>query len=346
VSDDLDLRGIDHRHEPDPQFRAALQRRLAAIVAGADPGSVTEARDLAMIDLSDEQLVPVTEIYVSVDSPISETRNRRRLAVAAAAVVVGVGVAAIAVNSLNSDDDVEPGAPTATTVTPTTVDPRRETGVRVNATYTVPDGWEHTRYGVTKGDPAIGMTIDPAGADATLHTSYCVAPGAPPEGRTIAKPESVGPRVGPTVDDLVSAWADLPGVDATAARDVTIDGFDGMQIEFTVPDYPAGDCNGLFGFCAYGESFRCESYLRDKDFSKDEAYQPLPHQHLKIWILDVNGFRHMILAGFSPDTSPQDRAALDEIVASIQFGTPNTGGMVYPDYSVAPTSVAPTTANS
>ena len=44
------------------------------------------------------------------------------------------------------------------------------------------------------------------------------------------------PPVGPTVDDLVTALADLPG-DATTAIDVTVDGFDGKQIEFTVPDY-------------------------------------------------------------------------------------------------------------
>ena len=44
------------------------------------------------------------------------------------------------------------------------------------------------------------------------------------------------PPVGPTVDDLVSALADLPG-DATTAIDVVIDGFDGKQIEFTLPDY-------------------------------------------------------------------------------------------------------------
>ena len=120
MSDDLDLRGIDHRHEPDPQFRAALQRRLAAIVAGTDPGSVTEARDLAMIDLSDEQLVPVKETYVSIDSPpSSETRNRRRLAMAAAAVVVVIGVAAIAINSMNSDGDEEPAPAVQPTVAPT-----------------------------------------------------------------------------------------------------------------------------------------------------------------------------------------------------------------------------------
>ena len=51
MSDDLDLRGIDQRHEPDPEFRAALERRIAAIVAGTDPGSVTGTRDIATIDL-------------------------------------------------------------------------------------------------------------------------------------------------------------------------------------------------------------------------------------------------------------------------------------------------------
>jgi Tol biopolymer transport system component len=51
MSDDLDLRGIDQRHEPDPEFRAALERRIAAIVAGSDPGSVTESREIATIGL-------------------------------------------------------------------------------------------------------------------------------------------------------------------------------------------------------------------------------------------------------------------------------------------------------
>ena len=51
MSDDLDLRGIDQRHEPDPEFRAALERRIAGIVAGTDPGSVTGTRDIATIDL-------------------------------------------------------------------------------------------------------------------------------------------------------------------------------------------------------------------------------------------------------------------------------------------------------
>lgn len=45
------------------------------------------------------------------------------------------------------------------------------------------------------------------------------------------------PPVGPTVDDLASAWSDLPAFDSTAPIDVTVDGFDGKMVEFTVPDY-------------------------------------------------------------------------------------------------------------
>ena len=52
----------------------------------------------------------------------------------------------------------------------------------------------------------------------------------------------VDPPVGPTVDDLASAWANLPGFNATAASDITVDGFHGKQVEFTVPDYNEEDC--------------------------------------------------------------------------------------------------------
>jgi hypothetical protein len=48
--------------------------------------------------------------------------------------------------------------------------------------------------------------------------------------------EPVDAPPGPTVNGLVSAYANLPGFGA-AARDVTVDGFEGKHIQFTVPDY-------------------------------------------------------------------------------------------------------------
>jgi transglutaminase-like putative cysteine protease len=97
----LDLRGIDQRHEPDPQFRAALHSRLAAIVNGTDLGSVTEAPDLAMIDLE----------------PASEKREPTRhglriakviLAVAAVVAIIVVATREVEVVAVNPLVDIQP----------------------------------------------------------------------------------------------------------------------------------------------------------------------------------------------------------------------------------------------
>ncbi len=165
---ELERRLIDAFHED------AQRARLVHPDASSDDREGRSHLQLGDTRLEpDEQLVPVKEIYVSVDSPpTSETRNRRRLAIAAAAVVAVIGVAAIATNSPNSDDDVEPApavqptvapttvapttvapttvAPTTvapTTVAPTTVAPRTETGFLalhdgLSVTFTVPDGWD------------------------------------------------------------------------------------------------------------------------------------------------------------------------------------------------------------
>ena len=294
MSDDLDLRGIDHRQEPDPQFRAALQRRLAAIVAGTDPGSVTSP-----VFESEQQLVPVKENYVSVDSPpTSEVRNRRHIAMAAAAVVAVIGVAAIAINSMNSDDDVEPApavqptvAPTTTVATGTYIMSEFHTlgaNSDVRLTYAVPAGWEASGMGVGK-EPAV-VFFDYV---TNIYTDSCPS-------------VLVDPPVGPTVDDLASAWANLPGFHATAPTDITVDGFHGKQVEFTVPDYNKTDCpDGDFKLLVSGNG---------------DWWAAGPNQHTQLWILDVNGTRLVIVAFDLPDASPQDRADLDAVLASIQIG--------------------------
>ena len=100
--DDLDLSGIDRRYEPDPQFRAALYSRLAAIVTGTDPGSVTEAADLAMIDLerASEKREP--------------SRNGRRIArviLAVAAMVAIIVVVTREVEVVTPADEPSPTVP-------------------------------------------------------------------------------------------------------------------------------------------------------------------------------------------------------------------------------------------
>ena len=102
MSDDLDLRGIDQRHEPDPQFRAALRSRLAAIMTGTDPGSVTEAPDLAMIDLE------------RANEKLERSRNGRRIArviLAVAAVIAIIVVVTREVEVVTPADEPSPTVP-------------------------------------------------------------------------------------------------------------------------------------------------------------------------------------------------------------------------------------------
>ncbi len=322
---------------PDPSLAEALRQRLHARMAGAardDHEGRSHLYPRAARLVPQQHLVPMKEISVPLNSTPNESTNRRRIAVAAAAVVAVIGTAGLALAIINrSSDDVEAPSPAPaasaaptnvapTTVAPTTVAPTttasavRTTPVVVAATtgtfvvsenhpgfdgddasrdvrltFAVPYGWKHDGWVVVKGNPIVGVLFDVV---ANIYTDSCPS-------------VLVDPPVGPTVDDLASAWANLPGFDATAASDITVDGFHGKQIEFTVPDYNSEDC-------AYGD-FKLLNAVGGGDY-----WAQGPNQHHKLWILDVNGTRLVIVAMSFPDTSPQDRAAIDEILASIQIG--------------------------
>jgi hypothetical protein len=119
--------------------------------------------------------------------------------------------------------------------------------------------------------------------------------------------EPLAPAVGPTVDDLAQAWANLPQYSATPAVDVTIDGYTGQQVGFTVPDYNIGECSGddpIFLVWQVGGA---------------PGFGAVASEHIEQRILDVNGTRLVISAYYTPSSPPQDRAALDAALASIQI---------------------------
>ena len=117
----------DHYDEmrvaPDHSQAEALRKRLHARMPSVSRGD-HHARahlDVAIDHLDPDELDPSKEMYMTVDSPTSETRTRKRLLMAAAAVVVAVGVAGIALANNNTDDDQTPSAPAVVaTVAPTT----------------------------------------------------------------------------------------------------------------------------------------------------------------------------------------------------------------------------------
>jgi len=256
----------------------------------------------------------VTLIGTEPDPTQLEGRHRWPMIAVAAAAVAAIVISSL---MLGARDDSEPRVPAATVAAPRDTGGFEWTGPgSPRATYTVPDGWLNTGFGVVKRNEMIGVYL--VNADGPFYTSSC--------GTTSTRFDQ---PVGPTVDDLVAAWANQPGVNATAARDVTIDGFDGKQIEFTVPDYKLEDCAGLHYRCSFSSGggtrpSRCAANLAPVDPTSNPTshlyYQAFPNHHQKVWVLDFDGTRLLIVVWSFPNTPQQDRAAIDQIVASIQIG--------------------------
>jgi hypothetical protein len=253
---------------------------------------------------------PDTETEIIMLTETNPTTTRRWLPFAAAAAVIAILVAGIAFTvNRGSDDDQDP-SPAATTVAPTTVAPTTVApttvtgffagGDGVSVTFDKPNGWAVFQ----------GWLVSTSGAGLAfwdLRNIYA-------EG---CQWVLVDPPIGPTVDDLVAALTNVPAYAATAPVDVTVDGYVGKKIEFTVPDYNKDECKVKSGSGVYG--------LWQEDNDEDDSAGPQfwaqgSRMHNTLYILDVNGTRLVIDVYTLPDASPQDLAALDEVVASVQIG--------------------------
>lgn len=221
------------------------------------------------------------------------------------AIAVAIAVITIAACSSGTPDETTAAnaEPTATAppltespvnATDVTSRPRESVGHfdDVPVSIIVPDGWANGGWAVTKGDPIFGLVIAEVG---NTYTDSCPS-------------VERDPPIGPTVDDLAAAWSDLPAFNATIPTDITVDGFDGKLIEFTVPDYDENDC-------AYGEFL----LLRNPD-DPDGYWAQAPNQHHELRILDVDGTRVVIAASWYPDTSAEDRREIDQILDSVEIG--------------------------
>lgn len=183
------------------------------------------------------------------------------------------------------------------------VGPGRGTGYfggsdpEVSVTYTMPAGWYSEDVFVIKtGGPVMGLVFSDVW---NIYADGC-------------RWELIDPPVGPTVDDLVAAYATLPGFGPTV-RDVTVDGYQGKQIQLTAPDYDVTECtDGRFGILQDGNA--------PSPDASPHLWAHAPRQVNTMWILDVDGSRLQILSGYPPGTSEQDRKDMDEMVASVDIG--------------------------
>jgi hypothetical protein len=117
------------------------------------------------------------------------------------------------------------------------------------------------------------------------------------------------PPVGPTVDDLATALADFPPFQVTSPpSDVTIYGYSGKHLQLAVPEtLEFTDCVGdeLISWDAPILSYPFHGYV--------------PRLIEEFWILDVQGSRLVIVAGWTPDAPAADVAELRALLESIRI---------------------------
>lgn len=129
------------------------------------------------------------------------------------------------------------------------------------------------------------------------------------------------PPVGPNVDDLATALADLAPFQVTSPpKDVTVYGYNGKHLELTVPDLPVDESGDdrRFTECSGGQ---LKSWVAPFDTEPGDAFYGYtgPGYTEEFWILDVEGTRLMIAAERSAGSPQQDLAELRAILDSIRI---------------------------
>jgi len=239
-------------------------------------------------------------------------RRRRRAKVFAATAAAAAVLAAFALSpTLRATTEVPPVAasPSPSVAATATVGPGRGSMalsgvVPESVTFTMPAGWETSDGWLFKSDN-YGRTSLEGGMPygfVFLNVTNIYLDGC--------QWRLIDPAPGPTVDDLVAAYANVPGFGGNAS-DITVDGFKGKLVEYNVPGYNADDC----------QEGRFALFKEDRNFgAAPNIVAQAPLQENQIRILDIDGTRLVMLTGYPPDISAAERTELDTIINSIEIG--------------------------
>ena len=126
---------------------------------------------------------------------------------------------------------------------------------------------------------------------------------------------------GSTVNDLVAALEAKPMRNATTPADVTLGGYPGRYLQWSVPAHMVVNADSDFAGCdVQGNGHR--DFVSWDGNGMGERYQQMAGQVDRLWVLNVNGQRLLVDASYSPDTTPAERDALGQIATSLRFVSP------------------------
>lgn len=123
---------------------------------------------------------------------------------------------------------------------------------------------------------------------------------------------------GPTVDDLAAALAAQPMRHATTPVGVTLGGFHGRYLRWSVPAHMVVTGDSNFAGCdARAGGHR--DFVSWFGNGMGERWQQEAGQVDRLWILNVDGQRLVVDATYSPATTQSQRAEEDRVVHSLRF---------------------------
>lgn len=94
--------------------------------------------------------------------------------------------------------------------------------------------------------------------------------------------------------------------------DITVDGYQGVQVEWSVP--------ADFDFSTCGDGY-FDSWTSAAGSWNSGRYQQAPGQVDRLWILDIEGERLVVDAMYMPSTDARDCEELWQVMESIRFET-------------------------
>lgn len=124
---------------------------------------------------------------------------------------------------------------------------------------------------------------------------------------------------GPTVADLVDALTTQRFRHATEPTDVSLGGYQGRSLKWSVPDDWVVTGDAEFEGCDAERYKGLRSFVSWLGNGEGQRFQQVAGQVDMLWILDVDGQRLLVDATYSPDASAADRAELMAIVESLRF---------------------------
>jgi hypothetical protein len=162
----------------------------------------------------------------------------------------------------------------------------------VRVTFTVPAGWA----GNIGGPNAVflAQADGPGGVAFTVGEQLYADPCHADKG-------FVKPAPGPSVDDLATVLAHMPGLAATTPAVVTVGGYQGKQLTLTAPANASGCTDGSFGVW---------------QLPLGAINELTPGEADRLWIVDVAGERLVIEAAETPGqaaATAEVQAVLDSL---------------------------------